>query len=145
MGNKPNGLFTARKLEKRRKRFQECSKSYVRKKYGIKKKYDPLSGSPQGRGIVLEKVQIEAKQPNSALRKCVKVQLIKNGRQITSFLPGDDASKFIEEHDEVTIQPIGGRQGRSKGDIPGVRWEVIKVNGQSLDALLKGKIEKARR
>ena len=32
---------------------------------------------PPGKGIVLEKVGIEAKQPNSAIRKCVKVQLIK--------------------------------------------------------------------
>jgi ribosomal protein S12 len=35
--------------------------------------------------------------------------------------------------------------GRSKGDIPGVRFTVIKVNDQSLDALLKKKIEKARK
>ena len=41
-------------------------------------KADPLEGSPQARGIVIEKVGIEAKQPNSAIRKCVRVQLIKN-------------------------------------------------------------------
>ena len=97
------------------------------------------------RGIVLEKVQLEAKQPNSAMRKCVRVQLVKNAKQVTAFLPGDGATKLVDEHDEVVIECIGGRMGRSKGDIPGVRWCVIKVNDQSLKALLAGKIEKERR
>jgi small subunit ribosomal protein S12 len=79
------------------------------------------------------------------MRKCAFVQLIKNGRQVTAFMPGDGAQKLIDEHDEVVIECIGGKKGRAKGDIPGVRWQVIKVNGQSLDALLKGKIEKARK
>jgi len=102
-------------------------------------------GSSQASGIVLEKVQLEAKQPNSAMRKCVRVQLIKNGKQVTAFVPGDNAIKMIDEHDEVMIECIGGTMGRSKGDIPGVRWQVIKVNSQSLEALLAGKIEKARK
>ncbi len=42
----------------------------------LKKKSDPLVGSSQAKGIVLEKIQLEAKQPNSAMRKCVRVQLI---------------------------------------------------------------------
>ena len=97
------------------------------------------------KGIVLEKVQLEAKQPNSAMRKCVKVQLIKNGRQITAFVPGYNAIKLIDEHDEVVVECIGGTKGRAKGDIPTVRWQVIKVNDQSLDALVHGLIEKGRR
>ena len=52
---------------------------------------------------------------------------------------------MIDEHDEVIIESIGGPRGKSKGDIPGVRYQVIKVNDQSLDALLRGKIEKARK
>ncbi len=43
------------------------------------------------------------------------------------------------------IECIGGAKGRSKGDIPGIRWQVIKVNDQSLQALLSGKLEKARK
>ena len=35
--------------------------------------------------------------------------------------------------------------GRAKGDIPGIRWQVIKVNDQSLNALVRGKIERGRR
>src|SRR3989344_4735421 len=82
---------------------------------------------------------------NSAMRKCVKVQLLKNGKKITVFVPGNNAIKMIDEHDEVLVESIGGTKGRSKGDLPGIRWQVIKVNDQSLDALLKGKIEKGRR
>ena len=111
----------------------------------LKQRSDPLEGSSQAKGIVLEKIQLEAKQPNSAMRKCVRVQLIKNGRQVTAFVPGDGATKLIDEHDDVIIECIGGKMGRAKGDIPGVRWQVISVNDQSLNALLKGKIEKARR
>ncbi|MBI4896435.1 MAG: 30S ribosomal protein S12, partial [Candidatus Aenigmarchaeota archaeon] len=76
---------------------------------------------------------------------CVRVQLIKNGRQVTAFLPRDGAQKMVDEHDEVMIESIGGVMGRAKGDIPGVRWQVIKVNDQSLNALLSGRLEKARK
>jgi len=111
----------------------------------LKKKSDPLAGASQAKAIVLEKIQIEAKQPNSAMRKCARVQLVKNGKQVTAFMPGDGAQKLINEHDEVIVECIGGKMGRAKGDIPGVRWQVLKVNDQSLNALLKGKLEKARR
>ena len=111
----------------------------------LKKRFDPLRGSSQAKAIVLEKVQLEAKQPCSGMRKCARVQLVKNGKQITAFMPGDGAQKLINEHDEVIVECIGGKMGRAMGDIPGVRWRVIKVNDQSLDALLKGRIEKARR
>jgi len=94
------------------------------------------------RGIVLEKVGIEAKQPNSAIRKAVRIQLIKNGRQVTAFTPGDGAIGFIDEHDEVIIDRIGGRMGRSMGDIPGVRFKVIAVNNVSLLELVRGRKEK---
>ncbi len=139
MAKKAKGLAAAKRLKKRRKDFR------LRKGTHLKKKFDPLAGSSQAKAIVLEKVQIEAKQPNSAMRKCARVQLIKNGKQITAFMPGDGAQKLINEHDEVIVECIGGNKGRAKGDLPGIRWQVIKVNDQSLDALLRGKLEKARR
>jgi small subunit ribosomal protein S12 len=145
MGKKSNGMRAGTKLVKRRTNGKWCNKWFVRRVLDLKKKADPLEGAHQARGIVLEKVQLEAKQPNSAMRKCARVQLIKNGRQITAFMPGDGAQKLIDEHDEVVVECIGGNMGRAKGDIPGVRWQVIKVNDQSLDALLSGKIEKARK
>lgn len=66
---------------------------------------------------------VEAKQPNSAIRKCVRVQLIKNGKKITAFVPRDGCLNYIEENDEVLIAGFG-RKGHAVGDIPGVRFKV---------------------
>ena len=139
------GINAARKLKKSRKKQLWNDRYYKKRVLHLKEKADPLEGTAQARGIVIEKVGIEAKQPNSAIRKCVKVQLIKNGRQITAFTPGDNAISFIDEHDEVMVEGIGGRMGRSFGDIPGVRFKVIKVNDVSLREMIKGKIEKPMR
>lgn len=144
MANKSRGLNSAKRLKGRRQESRWHNKWFV-KRIQRKKNSDPLQGASQASGIILEKVQLEAKQPNSAMRKCVRVQLIKNGRQVTAFCPGDGANKLMDEHDQVIIECIGGKMGRAKGDLPSVRWQVIKVNDQSLDALLKGKIEKARK
>ncbi|MBN2457851.1 30S ribosomal protein S12 [Candidatus Woesearchaeota archaeon] len=145
MSKKSSGINAGKKLLKRRNNFKKNSKKLVKKMFNLKTKSDPLAGSSQAKGIILEKIQLEAKQPNSAMRKCVRVQLVKNGKQVTAFLPGDGATKQVDEHDEVVIECIGGKMGRAKGDIPGVRWCVVKVNDQSLPALLKGKLEKARK
>jgi len=145
MGKKANGLNAANKLKKRRNTNRWKYRKYKIRILKTKEKFDPLVGASQAKGIVLEKRELEAKQPNSAMRKCVKVQLIKNSKQITAFCTGDGASKLIDEHDEVIIEQIGGVKGRAKGDLPGVRWHVIKVNDQSLNALRRGKIEKARK
>jgi len=139
------GLNSARKLKKSRKKYLWKDRYYKKRVLHLKAKADPLGGTPQAKGIVIEKVGIEAKQPNSAMRKCARVQLIKNGKQVTAFLPGDGAAKLCDEHDEVVIECIGGKMGRAKGDIPGVRWQVIKVNDQSLDALMKGRIERSKK
>ncbi|MHA1648994.1 MAG: 30S ribosomal protein S12, partial [Candidatus Helarchaeota archaeon] len=40
------------------------------------------------------------------------------------------------------VEGIGGAKGRSIGDLPGVRWKVIKVNNVSLNQLIIGKKEK---
>ena len=139
------GLNNARKLQKNRKKFRWSNKPYKVRILKLREKSDPFGRSWQAKGIVIEKFQKEAKQPNSAMRKCCKVQLIKNSKVVTAFIPGNLAQKFIDEHDEVVIERIGGKQGRSKGDIPGVRWKVIKVNDQPLARLWSGKIEKGRR
>ena len=136
------GLNTARKLKKQRQQFRWKDRYYKKHILHLKAKSDPLEGSAQAKGIVLEKVGIEAKQPNSAIRKCIKVQLIKNGRQITAFAVGDGAINFIDEHDEVMVEGIGGRMGRSYGDLPGVRFKVIKVNNVSLEEMVRGRKEK---
>ncbi len=139
------GINAARKLKKDRKKQLWSDRYYKRRVLRLKEKSDPLGGVAQAKGIVIEKVGIEAKQPNSAIRKCVKIQLIRNGRQITAFAPGDNAIGFIDEHDEVVVEGIGGRMGRSYGDIPGVRFKVIKVNDVCLQELVRKKIEKPMR
>jgi small subunit ribosomal protein S23e len=119
-------------------------------------KTSPTGGSSHAKGIVLEKVGVEAKQPNSAIRKCVRVQLIKNGKKVTAFVPvscccqshfgrfelttvqNDGCLNFVDENDEVLISGFG-RSGKAKGDIPGVRFKVVKVSGVGLLALWKEK------
>lgn len=146
MGSKsPTGEFAARQLLKKRKKFRWSDRYFKRRTLRLDVKADPLQGAPMGRGIVLEKVGVESKQPNSAIRKCVRTQLIKNGKAITAFLPGDGALNVVDEHDEVIVAGISGSRGRSMGDIPGVRWKVIMVNGVSLNELVYGRKEKPMR
>src|SRR5215211_7133911 len=145
MAKSPLGLFAGRVLESKRKRSRWANKYYKRRVLLLDKKTNPMEGAPQARGIVLEKVGIESKQPNSAVRKCVRVQLIKNGKSVTAFLARDGVLNFVDEHDEVIIGGIGGAMGGAMGDIPGVRWQVFKVNGVSLNELVHGRKEKPRR
>jgi small subunit ribosomal protein S23e len=102
-----------------------------------------LAGASHAKGIVIEKIGIEAKQPNSAIRKCVRVQLLKNGKKIAAFVPRDGCLNYIDENDEVLISGFG-RKGRAVGDIPGVRFKVVKVAGVGLLALFKEIKEKPR-
>uniref|UniRef100_A0A8D0HYA3 Small ribosomal subunit protein uS12 n=1 Tax=Sus scrofa TaxID=9823 RepID=A0A8D0HYA3_PIG len=74
--------------------------------------------------------------PNSAIRKCVRVQLIKNGKKITAFVPNDGCLNFTEENDEVLVAGFG-HQGHAVGDIPGV--QVAQVANVSLLAFMKAK------
>jgi len=139
------GLKNAIKKMNDRKKFRWKSRKFKVQILDLYAKSDPLEGANQAKGIVLSKFQKEAKQPNSAMRKCAKVQVTKNGRTVSAFIPGNLAQKFVDEHDEVMIERIGGKQGRSKGDIPGVRYKIIKVNDQPLSRLVTGKIQKGRR
>lgn len=136
------GIFAARKLKHDSKNFRWSDHDYSRRALNLDVKADPLEGAPMARGIALEKVGVEAKQPNSAIRKCIRLQLIKNGKQISAFCPGDGAINFIDEHDEVMVERIGGRMGGAMGDIPGVRWKVVSVNNVDLRQLVLGKKEK---
>jgi len=143
MANKPRGIQAARKLRNSRRGNRWADKAYKKRALGNFYKTSPTGGSSHAKGIVLEKVGVEAKQPNSAIRKCVRVQLIKNGKKITAFVPNDGCLNFVDENDEVLIAGFG-RSGHAKGDIPGVRFKVVKVSGVGLLALWKEKKEKPR-
>lgn len=139
------GEFAARELEEARQKWQWKDPYFKESHKPNRFQNKLLEGAPQGRGIVLEKRGVEARQPNSGIRKCVRVQLIKNGKQLTALAPKDKAIQFIDEHDEVIVEGIGGRKGGSPGDLWGVKFKVIMVNGQSLQMLRTGKKEKVKR
>ena len=84
-GGKPRGLNAARKLRTNRKDQKWADLHYKKRALGTAFKSSPFGGSSHAKGIVLDKVGVEAKQPNSAIRKCVRVQLIKNGKKVTAF------------------------------------------------------------
>jgi len=139
------GEFAGRDMQRRRKKMRWQKKPWKRRKRRLKDKFDPLEGSPQAKGIVLEKKALEQKQPHSGLIKCVKVQLIRSGKIITAFAPKDGAISFIDEHDEVTVEGLGGSQRGQMGSIPGVRHRVVAVNGVTLEDVRVGKKEKPKR
>ena len=76
--------------------IQQADKSYKKRALGNFYKSSPTAGSSQAKGIVLEKIGVEAKQPNSAIRKCVRVQLIKNGKKVSAFVPNDGCLNFVD-------------------------------------------------
>jgi ribosomal protein S12 len=60
----------------------------------------------------------------------------------TILVPNDGCLNFVDENDEVLLAGFG-RKGKAKGDIPGVRFKVVKVSGVGLTALWKEKKEAA--
>lgn len=140
-----NGEFAALKLLKERKRERMLKKWWKRKFFKLKEKYDPMGPVPMARGLVLQKFELQQKQPNSGKIKCVRVQLTKNGKVVGAFVPYDGSIGFIEEHDEVLIAGLGGSQRGQMGAIPGLRYKVIAVNGVDLYQIVKGKKEKPKR
>ena len=68
--------------------------------------------------------------------------------RLTSRIPacGSPCSRFrppLPTQDEVLIAGFG-RKGHAVGDIPGVRFKVVKVSGVALLALYREKKEKPR-
>ena len=114
------GLNCALKLAKKRKTYKKI-------------KTGPFKLRPHiANAIVLDNVDVEAKQPNSALRKCVKVEIIKTKQKKLVFVPLCGSRSFIKIHDVVTIQSMGGSKSRAKGDLTGMNYKVIKINNVSL-------------
>ncbi|MCX6815654.1 MAG: 30S ribosomal protein S12 [Candidatus Aenigmarchaeota archaeon] len=139
------GEFGARKLKKDRKRFRWREFKYRSRVLKLKKRKDPLEGAPMATGIVLEKRIVEQKQPHSGLIKCVRVRLIKNGKQVTAHVPLTGAINHISEHDQVVIAGMGGSQGGAVGSMAGVKYKVTKVNNIDLEMIRTGKKQKTVR
>jgi hypothetical protein len=97
MTGPPRGEFAARQISRKRQRFRWSNKWYKRSKLGLDYKADPLEGSPQARGIVLEKVGIESKQPISAIRKCVS----------------SDTAVLLDDYTSITMGEMGRFLGKA--------------------------------
>ena len=136
---KPHGINAAYKLRINRRKKRWHDSRYIKSMSGAKHK--PFGVAPCAAGIVVEKVAVEAKQPNSAIRKCVRVQLKKNNKKVTAFVPRDGGLTFTEDNDEVLVQYFG-RKGHAVGDMPGIRFKVVKVAGVSIHALWTHKKDK---
>ena len=89
-----------------------AQKSY-KKSHAVSKWKKPFAGTSQAKGIVVERVAVEAKQPNSALRKCVRVQLKKNNKRITCYVPRDGGMSFIDENDDSSSGRPQARPGHT--------------------------------
>jgi small subunit ribosomal protein S12 len=101
---------------------------------------------PRAKALVLQKFAVGQKQPHSGQIKCVRVQIIKNGTTVGAFVPGDGSVGFIDEHDEVTIEGIGGSQRGQMGCIPGMKYKVVELNGANIQRVIRaGKMEKPKR
>ena len=72
---KPRGIRTARKMRNRRRDQRWADLGYKKANLGTALKANRFGGASHAKGIVLEKIGVEAKQPNSAIRKCVRVQV----------------------------------------------------------------------
>lgn len=138
------GLFAARRIKKTRKKMKWKDIHYKRRMLQLWRK-DPLEGAPQATGIVIDKRGVEQRKPASGLIKAVRVQLLKNNIQVTAHVPGEGAIDHVNEHDEVTIEKIGGAQGGPKGTMWGIKFKVTGINGVALSEILSGKKEKPAR
>jgi len=127
---------------KQRKKKRWKKTTYKVRKLGIKVKKDPFEGAPQAKAIVIAKKGIEQKQPHSGIIKAVRVQLLKNSKELTAFVPKTGSIAHINEHDEVLLEGLGGSQNGPVGSMHGVSWKVIKVNNIPLESLRKGKAKK---
>ncbi len=140
-----NGEYAGRNLVRKRNKQRWLSKKWKRRALKLKERFDPLEGAPMARAIVLEKIVLEQKQPHSGLIKCVKVQLVKNGKVVSAHAVRNKAINYIDEHDEVIIAGLGGSQRGQMGSMPGIRYKVVSVNGADLQMLRRGKKEKPKR
>mmetsp|Transcript_52361 Transcript_52361/g.83358 ORF Transcript_52361/g.83358 Transcript_52361/m.83358 type:complete len:136 (-) Transcript_52361:78-485(-) len=129
----------ARKLKQSRKSNRKAAKSKGKKHAHSNKKQNGRNS--HYRGTVIERYGLEAKQPNSGVRKCVRVQLIADGKKVNAFVPCDGGMNFIDENDEVLLQ----RHSKRIGDLSGIKYKVIDVCHKQLKPLIAGKYDRRPR
>ncbi|ESN97393.1 hypothetical protein HELRODRAFT_157568 [Helobdella robusta] len=119
---KPRGLRTARKLKNHRREQKWNDKDYKKSHLGKRWKSNLFDSFRMGGPTDLEIVGVEAKQPNSAIRKYVRVYI---------------KQSYQNEQDKVLVAGFG-RKGHAGRDIPGVRFKGRK----SCQRLLVGPLQR---
>ncbi|XP_031540107.2 small ribosomal subunit protein uS12-like [Vicugna pacos] len=137
------GLRTAKKLCCHHQDQRWHDNEYKRAHLGTALKASPSGATLQAKGILLEKVKVEARQLKSAVRKVFRDHLIKKSKKLTAFIPNDGCSHFIAENGDVLVAGFGYKC-HAGGDIPETHFKVVKVASVSLLALCKGKKKRRR-
>lgn len=127
------------------------SKKYLKTIFNNPKKKVKTKRPVMFSAIVLNKRNVEAKQPNSGLRKCIKIQTKKDGKILYAFCPGDGAIEFIEEHDEVLIifaltvlnKTIAAKRKRNKSFVETMAKELLLAYKKDSSSILMQKRKEA--
>jgi small subunit ribosomal protein S12 len=90
----------------------------ARKPVKYKSDSPALQGNPQLKGTCMLVTTATPKKPNSALRKIAKIRLMKTGRIVTGYIPGEKHT--LQEHSLVLIR------GGAVRDLPGVRYHIVR-------------------
>uniref|UniRef100_A0A8C2KPX8 Small ribosomal subunit protein uS12 n=1 Tax=Cyprinus carpio TaxID=7962 RepID=A0A8C2KPX8_CYPCA len=128
---KCRGLRTARKLRNHRREQKWHDKQYKKAHLGTALKANPFGGASHAK--VTDSVWLV----DSVLHIIRVFEFKFEFSDCVWFLSG------LQENDEVLVAGFG-RKGHAVGDIPGVRFKVVKVANVSLLALYKGKKERPR-
>ncbi|KAM7140694.1 small ribosomal subunit protein uS12-like [Molossus nigricans] len=110
------GLRTARKLWSHQQDQKWHDKQYQKAHLGTALKANSFRGASYAKGIMLGKFYHQ---------EVCQVQLIKNGKKFTAFVPNDGCLNFIKENDKALVAGFG-RKSHAVGNIPGVRFKVAK-------------------
>jgi Ribosomal protein S12 len=144
--NKPNGLFTARKLVNIRRK-NSWKPKLSKKKRTHTYHSDPFLKSGTASGIVISKIARLRKdrgRPNYGSHCLVLVQLKKVDKKVLAKVPYDGGLNYIDENDEVLLCKV--RKGKNIGDIDSkhgsVKYKVVKVNNHSMIGLIRGKFDR---
>ena len=135
------GELSGRSISRKRQRQRWLKKTWKRKSLRLKDKYDPIEGSPMAKGIVIEKKALEQKQPHSGLIKCVKIQLVKNGKFVTAFdspikpvLESGVSSRamiaWYDEQGQRQLRDAGNRIEQRLAQRSGCRRDIVDDHGQ---------------
>lgn len=97
--------------------LMQLIKKKLRKKKQKKQKKPALQQCPQKKGHCERFFNKAPKKPNSAKRKCVKIEL-STKKKIQVYLPG--AGYNLQKYSDILIR--GGR----KKDLPGIKYTAIR-------------------